>query len=196
MNHAINIFSWPSNFYANLTIVKKNKTNGMLMCHKRDPSDYFSLYSCLCHSPGDMKNERKNKKWTNQFVLFSFFLLSLSLLTSIHRIYIYIYIRPSTSIIHIFFFDRFTFLLKQMTRTSTSRMESTKKTKSNLTKIELKKLKSILPTLQQKPSSTPIEIVLETIRYIRQLEDQLIDRFHTGIKTRFFLFKNLYMILV
>lgn len=69
-----------------------------------------------------------------------------------------------------------------MTRTSTSRMESTKKTKSNLTKIELKKLKSILPTLQQKPSSTPIEIVLETIRYIRQLEDQLIDRFHTGMK--------------
>jgi hypothetical protein len=61
-------------------------------------------------------------------------------------------------------------------------MESTKKTKSNLTKIELKKLKSILPTLQQKPSSTPIEIVLETIRYIRQLEDQLIDRFHTGMK--------------
>jgi len=75
-------------------------------------------------------------------------------------------------------------------------MESTKKTKSNLTKIELKKLKSILPTLQQKPSSTPIEIVLETIRYIRQLEDQLIDRFHTGMKTKFFLFKNLYMILV
>jgi hypothetical protein len=57
-------------------------------------------------------------------------------------------------------------------------MESTKKTQSNLTKIELKKLKSILPTLKQKPSSTPIEIVLETIRYIRQLEDQLIDRFH------------------
>jgi hypothetical protein len=58
-------------------------------------------------------------------------------------------------------------------------MESTKKkTKSNLTKLELKKLKSILPTLKQKPSSTPIEIVLETIRYIRQLEDQLIDRFH------------------
>ncbi len=66
-----------------------------------------------------------------------------------------------------------------MTRTSSSRMESTKKkTKSNLTKLELKKLKSILPTLKQKPSSTPIEIVLETIRYIRQLEDQLIDRFH------------------
>ncbi len=65
-----------------------------------------------------------------------------------------------------------------MTRTSSTRMESTKKTKPNLTKVELKKLKSILPTLKQKPSSTPIEIVLETIRYIRQLEDQLIDRFH------------------
>ncbi len=65
-----------------------------------------------------------------------------------------------------------------MTRTSSTRMESTKKTKPNLTKIELKKLKSILPTLKQKSSSTPIEIVLETIRYIRQLEDQLIDRFH------------------
>ncbi len=43
--------------------------------------------------------------------------------------------------------------------------------------MELKKLKSILPTLKQKPKSTPIEIVLETIRYIRQLEEQLIDRF-------------------
>ncbi len=43
--------------------------------------------------------------------------------------------------------------------------------------MELKKLKSILPTLKQKPTSTPIEIVLETIRYIRQLEEQLIDRF-------------------
>ncbi|CAF1449747.1 unnamed protein product [Rotaria socialis] len=56
-------------------------------------------------------------------------------------------------------------------------MESNKKTKSNLAKMELKKLKSILPTLKQKPTTTPIEIVLETIRYIRQLEDQLIDRF-------------------
>ncbi|CAF1562545.1 unnamed protein product [Rotaria magnacalcarata] len=50
-------------------------------------------------------------------------------------------------------------------------------TKANMTKMELKKLKSILPTLKQKPTSTPMEIVLETIRYIRQLEDQLIDRF-------------------
>ncbi|CAF3489357.1 unnamed protein product [Rotaria socialis] len=64
-----------------------------------------------------------------------------------------------------------------MTRTSASKMESNKKTKSNLAKMELKKLKSILPTLKQKPTTTPIEIVLETIRYIRQLEDQLIDRF-------------------
>jgi hypothetical protein len=64
-----------------------------------------------------------------------------------------------------------------MTRTTSSRMESRKKTKSNPTKSELKKLKSLLPTLKQKSSSSPIEIVLETIRYIRQLEDQLIDRF-------------------
>ncbi|CAF1133107.1 unnamed protein product [Rotaria sordida] len=62
-----------------------------------------------------------------------------------------------------------------MTRNSSS----TKKTKTDLTKVELKKLKSILPTLKQKPTSTPIEIVLETIRYIRQLENQLIDRFQT-----------------
>jgi len=54
-----------------------------------------------------------------------------------------------------------------MTRTASSSQ------KSHMTKIELKKLKSILPNLKQKPSSTPIEIVLETIRYIRQLEDQL-----------------------
>jgi hypothetical protein len=56
-----------------------------------------------------------------------------------------------------------------MTRTSSKKV--------NMTKMELKKLKSILPTLKQKPTSTPIEIVLETIRYIRQLEEQLIDRF-------------------
>jgi hypothetical protein len=48
-------------------------------------------------------------------------------------------------------------------------------------KIELKKLKSLLPTLKQKPTSTPMEIVLETIRYIRQLEDQLIERFPMDI---------------
>jgi hypothetical protein len=56
-----------------------------------------------------------------------------------------------------------------MTRTSTKKVD--------MTKMELKKLKSILPTLKEKPTSTPIEIVLETIRYIRQLEEQLIDRF-------------------
>ncbi|CAF3083235.1 unnamed protein product [Rotaria socialis] len=56
-------------------------------------------------------------------------------------------------------------------------MTRTSATKTNMTKMELKKLKSILPTLKQKPTSTPMEIVLETIRYIRQLEDQLIDRF-------------------
>jgi hypothetical protein len=65
-----------------------------------------------------------------------------------------------------------------MTRNSST----TKKTQPNLAKLELKKLKSILPTLKQKPTSTPIEIVLETIRYIRQLEDQLIDRSLSGRK--------------
>lgn len=65
--------------------------------------------------------------------------------------------------------------------TRTVAMKKTKK--SNMTKMELKKLKSILPKLQQKPTSTPIEIVLETIRYIRQLEDQLIDRIQTGMLT-------------
>ncbi len=60
-----------------------------------------------------------------------------------------------------------------MTRTSSK--------KFNMEKLELKKLKSLLPTLKQKPTSTPIEIVLETIRYIRQLEEQLIDRFPMDI---------------
>ncbi len=132
-------------------------------------------------------NERNKYQPINSFYSHFFLLLSFSLCSPlfIESIYIYVCmcIRPSTSIIHIFFSIGLPYSLRrQMTRTSTSRMESTKKTKSNLTKIELKKLKSILPTLQQKPSSTPIEIVLETIRYIRQLEDQLIDRFHTGMK--------------
>ena len=52
------------------------------------------------------------------------------------------------------------------------------------TKIELKKLKSILPKLKQKPTTTPIEIVLETIRYIRQLEDQLFDRYSGKIRKK------------
>ncbi len=52
-----------------------------------------------------------------------------------------------------------------------------------MTKMELKKLKSILPRLKQKPTSTPIEIVLETIRYIRQLEEQLIDQFQIDTTT-------------
>ena len=50
-----------------------------------------------------------------------------------------------------------------------------------MTKMELKKLKSILPTLKEKSTSTPIEIILETIRYIQQLEDQLIDRFQMNV---------------
>jgi hypothetical protein len=62
-----------------------------------------------------------------------------------------------------------------MTRTSSKKV--------TMTKMELKKLKSLLPTLKQKPTSTPIEIVLETIRYIRQLEDQLIDRFQMDVSS-------------
>jgi hypothetical protein len=58
-----------------------------------------------------------------------------------------------------------------------TRPSSSSSKKVNTTKMELKKLKSILPKLKQKPTSTPIEIVLETIRYIRQLEEQLIDQF-------------------
>ena len=49
--------------------------------------------------------------------------------------------------------------------------------------MELKKLKSLLPSLQQKSSSSPMEIVMETIRYIRQLEDQLIDRFQLDVSS-------------
>jgi hypothetical protein len=62
-----------------------------------------------------------------------------------------------------------------MTRTSSKKV--------TMTQMELKKLKSLLPTLKQKPTSTPIEIVLETIRYIRQLEDQLIDRFQMDVSS-------------
>jgi hypothetical protein len=70
------------------------------------------------------------------------------------------------------------FFVASMTRNGSARLESkTKVVKKDSTKVELKKLKSLLPTLKQKSSSSPIEIVLETIRYIRELEDQLIDRF-------------------
>lgn len=65
-----------------------------------------------------------------------------------------------------------------MTRTSPKTMES-KRTKS--TQVELKKLKALLPTLKQKASSSPIEIVMETIYYIRQLEEQLLDRFQMDL---------------
>jgi hypothetical protein len=40
----------------------RNKTNGMLMCHIRDPSDYFSLYACLCHTLGDGAIREKEKR--------------------------------------------------------------------------------------------------------------------------------------
>ncbi|CAF0807755.1 unnamed protein product [Adineta ricciae] len=62
-----------------------------------------------------------------------------------------------------------------MTRTSSK--------KAKTTQMELKKLKSLLPSLQQKSSSSPMEIVMETIRYIRQLEDQLIDRFQLDLSS-------------
>lgn len=83
-----------------------------------------------------------------------------NLIINIHSLYTFSHINLSSShIIHSI----------EMTRTSSKT--------TNMTKIELKKLKSILPSLKQKPTTTPIEIVLETIRYIRQLEDQLMDRF-------------------
>ncbi len=62
--------------------------------------------------------------------------------------------------------------------TSKSSSNKKKSTTTTTTQNELKKLKSLLPTLKRKPASSPIEIVMETIRYIRELEDQLIDRFH------------------
>ncbi|CAF0831371.1 unnamed protein product [Didymodactylos carnosus] len=65
--------------------------------------------------------------------------------------------------------------MKKVTTISTTTASSS--STSNLTKKELKKLKSLLPTLKRKSSSSPIEIVMETIRYIRELEEQLIDRF-------------------
>ncbi|UJR36728.1 hypothetical protein I4U23_029444 [Adineta vaga] len=62
-------------------------------------------------------------------------------------------------------------------------MKRTPSNKVNMTEMEFRKLKSLLPTLKQKASSSPMEIVMETIRYIRQLEDQLIDRFQLDLST-------------
>ena len=104
-------------------------------------------------------------KVTNEYQAVSHsFLFSFRSFTSL-RMYVYIYTCH----------DQYSSFLSSpftltMTRTSSLR-------KANTTKMELKKLKSILPQLKQKPTSTPIEIVLETIRYIRQLEEQLIDQF-------------------
>ncbi|CAF1099785.1 unnamed protein product [Didymodactylos carnosus] len=64
-----------------------------------------------------------------------------------------------------------------MKKTTTTTPSTSSSSTSNLTKKELRKLKSLLPTLQRKSSTSPIEIVMETIRYIRELEEQLVDRF-------------------
>src|SRR4051794_21784057 len=73
-------------------------------------------------------------------------------------------------------------ILIQKTKSSSKiyrqkRSKSMSSQQDKTTKNEFKKLKSLLPTLKRKQQSSQIEIVMETIRYIRELEEQLIDRF-------------------
>ncbi|CAF1531928.1 unnamed protein product [Rotaria magnacalcarata] len=121
------------------------------------------------------REERRKKqrmKVANEYQLVPFFFSIVRSLLFKHikflsfTFILHIFVHTSTCLLR---FVIIVFLFFGMTRNSA--------TKANMTKMELKKLKSILPTLKQKPTSTPMEIVLETIRYIRQLEDQLIDRF-------------------
>lgn len=176
----------------------------LLMCHRSwfEWLFFVSFFSVLfiIYWPGDTKEgEREKKKEINQSIAFAFRVSSLTSSIHLESIYIHTHTHIHTrihTIVDIDYIQHFFRALSitntrvdQMTRTSsTTNMDSTKKKskKSNLAKIELKKLKSILPRLQQKPTSTPIEIVLETIRYIRQLEDQLIERIHTGKTQTFF----------
>lgn len=161
------------------------------MCHKRELSESFALdahyfytsVSLTGWSDDTCEHERKRKRKSpiiaevDERIFFSSFrsLTSLSLHTRTHiylDIHIDSYLLPSLVKRHSPFF------VASMTRHGSARLESkTKVAKKDPTKVELKKLKSLLPTLKQKSTSSPIEIVLETIRYIRELEDQLIDRF-------------------
>lgn len=48
--------------------------------------------------------------------------------------------------------------------------------KPNTTKAEFRRLKTILPSIKRKENVSRLDIILEAIKYIDDLQDQLIDR--------------------
>jgi hypothetical protein len=59
----------------------------------------------------------------------------------------------------------------------TTKMTRTIETGSNKnTKAEFKRLKTILPSIRRKDNVSKLDIILEAIKYIDDLQDQLIDR--------------------
>lgn len=57
------------------------------------------------------------------------------------------------------------------TRESHNKMDATKNTKA-----EFKRLKTILPSIRRKEKVSKLDIILEAIKYIDDLQDQLFDR--------------------
>jgi hypothetical protein len=48
--------------------------------------------------------------------------------------------------------------------------------KSKETEMEFTRLKSLVPTISKKQTVSKLDVILEAIRYIDQLQDQLIDQ--------------------
>lgn len=47
---------------------------------------------------------------------------------------------------------------------------------SSLAEVEFARLKSLVPSISQKTTVTRLDVVLEAIRYIDQLQDQLLEQ--------------------
>ncbi len=48
------------------------------------------------------------------------------------------------------------------------------------TEVEFCRLKSLVPTISKKQSVSKLDVILEAIRYIDQLQDQLLDQMNGG----------------
>lgn len=73
-------------------------------------------------------------------------------------------------------------VLSTATNTTQSSTRKLRRTMKNLTsrstRAEFKRLKTILPSIQRKDNVSRLDIILEAIKYIDDLQDQLIDRLH------------------
>ncbi len=53
---------------------------------------------------------------------------------------------------------------------------SVNKNKTKSTEVEFSRLKNLVPSISKKTSVSKLDVILEAIRYIDQLQDQLVDQ--------------------